>query len=366
MLGPAWNVPPNTDLSNCAPGEAPDGTLLVGVRHHNGEKPGSADSVFRIQTVRRATSAWEAPVTVYATTDRDHAAWEPVFYRSLGQKPPTLRVLYSLERPSTWAPAACAAKTNFPGADIANFSVGSAPLCQGRCVGEARCAAWSWRRADARCWLKAGGHGTAADPALDSGSKLCGMGAVAGSGVAGRREQDIVVQESADSGRSWGPVRAVSSTTGSRDGMPSVVRQADGCITVVFEGFGGTAWGAFTVNSVRSCDDGGSWVRQPVDPYPATREHAPTIALLGDGRAAVASYDHDGSPDTQLQLSADPLVRTADPRWSAPALVVDGPATWPNVFTVAEPNASSSSLWVAYGRGGSAHVAGPLATGWRD
>merc|ERR1712070_998706 len=56
-------------------------------------------------------------------------------------------------------------------------------------------------------------------------------------------DQDIVMQESSDSGKTWGPVRVISRTEGSRDGMPSVVRQEDGCLLCVFEGFGGTYWG---------------------------------------------------------------------------------------------------------------------------
>ena len=89
----------------------------------------------------------------------------------------------------------------------------------------AACAAWSWRRSDGLCWLKDATHGTAADPHLDSGAKLCGAAAPAepagaapaASAAHERLEQDVVLQESADGGRTWGPVRVVSRTVGSRD-----------------------------------------------------------------------------------------------------------------------------------------------------
>lgn len=386
LLGPAWNVPPGTDLSNCAPGAAPDGSLLVGVRHHNGAEAlpppqwgagarpwaWAAASTFRIQVVRQPPGhqAWEAPNTIYATHDRDHAAWEPVFFQSLDGS--VLRVAYSLERPADFSPPACEPQTNYPGADLgAAVSAPSAALCQGRCVGIAECVAWSWRRTDAACWLKGVAHGKVADAALDSGAKLCGAGT--GGSVSGGasvaeaarvaaeprrevargeapREQDIVMQESRDSGRTFGPVRVLSRTAGSRDGMPSVARQRDGCLILVYEGFGGTSWGRFTVNAIRSCDDGVSWRRSSVFPKGGTAvAHAPTVALLADGRGAVASYD--AANNAQLQLSRAPLEGDADAAWGAPRVVVPSPAAWPDAFSTA------GRLWVAYGHGGESLVA---------
>ena len=404
VVGPEWSeLPPGTDLSNCAPGESPGGTLLVGVRHHNGaEEAGgrlgarprrwSSTSTFRIQVARqRNSTTWERATTIYSTTDRDHAAWEPVLFTSLNKT--TLRVAYSLERPASWLPPDCEHDTNYPGSDIAPPAVApSGALCQGRCVSKADCVAWSWRRTDQLCWLKEAGHSSVADPHVDSGAVLCGAGVGGGEGgddevhassaaTAGEamgeaaqlvtpveaatnggrvdewegREQDVVVQESADDGLTWGPVRVISRTAGSRDGMPSVVRQRDGCLTLVHEGFGGTSWGHFTVNAVRSCDDGGTWHPQPVFPTgSAAAAHAPTIALLPDGRGAMASYDD--SNNAQMQTSLWPLNGTEDPGWGAPRVVVPSPAAWPNVFT----DALSSRLWIAFGRGRATQVTGPL------
>jgi len=394
VSGPAWTVPAGTDLSNCAPGAAPDGSLLVGVRHHNGAEAlappqwgagarpwaWTSASTFRIQVVRQPPGhqSWEASNTVYATHDRDHAAWEPVFFQSLDGS--VLRVVYSLERPADFTPPACEPQTNYPGADLVSASAApSAALCQGRCVGVAECVAWSWRRTDSACWLKGAGHGTVADAALDSGAKLCGAGtggeesaamveaaarAAAAEprqgGVAvsrhpdAPREQDIVMQESRDSGRTFGPVRVLSRTAGSRDGMPSVARQRDGCLIVVYEGFGGTAWGRFTVNAIRSCDDGRSWRKTSVFPKGgAAVAHAPTIALLADGRAAVASYDAANA--AQLQVSRSPLEGDTDAVWGAPRVVVPSPAAWPDVFSMG--GGGDERLWVAYGRGGESLVA---------
>lgn len=393
LAGPQWTVSPSTDLSNCAPGVASDGTTLIGVRHHDGaeaidtegasarpQRWSANNSTFRIQVVRAMPNGtgWDSPTTVYSTHDRQHAAWEPVFFRSLDGR--RIRITYSLERPASWSPPACAPGTNFPGGDLAQPSrAGSAAACQGRCTGVAACAAWSWRRTDGQCWLKTPSHGKAADPKLTSGAKLCGAGlgvaahaaASANSGDGAdsgdssgggdgatadvRREQDVVMQESADDGRSWGPVRVVTRTPGSRDGMPSVSRLRDGCLFLVHEGFGGRAWDHFGVSAARSCDDGTTWIKQPVFPrQSAGSAHAPTIALLPSGRAAVASYDE--ANQAQMQLSAWPLNGTTAASWSAPAVVVPAPAAWPNVFA----DARARQLWIAYGRAGLTYVAGPV------
>ena len=381
FAGPIWHVPPNTDLSNCAPGEAPGGTLLVGVRHHTGGEAfappqwgggarpfaWSASSTFRIQITHQImnSASWATPITIYATHDREHAAWEPTFFRSVDGT--VLRVAYSLERPANWSPPACQPRTNYPGADLAAAAPApSAALCQGRCVGVPDCIAWSWRRADSMCWLKGANHSIVADIALDSGTKLCGADertaehfesrqataapVLAAESVMAAREQDIVMQESHDSGHTFGPVHVLSRTAGSRDGMPSVVRQPDGCLTIVYEGFGGTTWGRFTVNAIRSCDDGVSWRHTSVFPKGGTgAAHAPTIAILADGRGAVASYDTNHA--AQLQISSGPLTGDGDSVWGSPRVVVDSPAAWPNIFTLCD------QLWIAFGRGGNSHVA---------
>jgi hypothetical protein len=452
--GPVWeHLPTGTDLSNCAAGVAPDGTMVVGVRHHDGAGSSTAAwhadiargmrprswaveaSTFRIQVVRRNhtargdTAAWETPITVYATTNRSHAAWEPTFFLSRDRS--RLRVAYSLERPADWLPPACLSQTALSGANLSPPALApSAAACQGRCAAAARCAAWSWKR-DATCSLKSVVHGAVAEPAAESGAKLCGAWTgspnLATAGVAngrvprvdghlphlqtarelrhgdgeemGRRhraascttqpekrvegredgpseyleqekgpssalEQDVVVQESVDGGLSWGPVRIVSRTARSRDGMPSVLRQPDGCLTIVHEGFGGASWGHFTVRALRSCDDGDSWTHQAVSPTgggDAPTAHAPTIALLPDGRALVAYYND--AQEAQTQISLRPLNGTQDPGWDSPHTVPEVPssASWPNLFT----DVLHGHAWIAYGHSGSTHVhvAGPIATG---
>jgi hypothetical protein len=88
--GPKFDVLPGSDLSNCAPGEAPNGALVLGVRHHD-----KSSAIFRIQSVRSTDQgrSWDVPSTIYATRLREHAAWEPVFFQSLDGQ--TLRVAYS-------------------------------------------------------------------------------------------------------------------------------------------------------------------------------------------------------------------------------------------------------------------------------
>jgi len=401
LLGPKWAAPPGTDLSNCAPGLAPDGRLVVGVRHHNGAEGQpirgarpqrwNTDSVFRIQVVKRQDDfSWEGPTTPYATIDREYAAWEPVFSTSLDGT--VLRVAYSLERPADWVPPQCEPGTDYPGADLGfAFTASSAYFCQGLCAGEARCVAWSWRRSGFVCSLKASGHGKATDSDVESGAKLCGAGCGASRlcGVdlvevnaeanaevevdgwkrsppqAGPppREQDIVWQESADSGKTWGPVVVLSRTEGSRDGMPSVVRQLDGCLTIVHEGFAsGATSGDFIVSAIRSCDDGSTWSKQPVTRQDSTRHdpnaHAPTIALLPDGRGIVASYDD--AFDIQLQATTRPLRSNDQPLWEAPSVVYPSPGfePWPNIFS----SPVDGMMWLAYnGQGGKAMVS-PLGS----
>ena len=136
--------------------------------------------------------------------------------------------------------------------------------------------------------------------------------------------------------------------------MPSLIRQKDGCLFCVNEGFGGTSWGHFTVNGVSSCDDEKTWVKQRVYPQPSTTTaHAPTVALLLDGRAVVSSYDEPGN--LQLQFSGQPLVGTSQANWVNPVVEVPGPITWPNVFTDAK-----GKLFLAYGNGHGVQVAGPV------
>ena len=132
-------------------------------------------------------------------------------------------------------------------------------------------------------------------------------------------------------------------------------------------GFGGRAWNHFGVSAARSCDDGTTWVKQPVFPrQSAASAHAPTVALLPSGRAAVASYDDADA--AQMQLSVWPLNGTTAASWSAPAVIVPASAAWPNVFTdarVREDNSARESarqqaLWIAYSRAGLTYVAGPV------
>lgn len=201
---------------------------------------------------------------------------------------------------------------------------------------------------------------------LDSGTKLCGAGLGAPfaeadgnksiwrtSGPTAVKDQDIVIHESTNNGVAWGPARVVSRKADSRDGMPSVVRQSDHCILCVFEG---TATGGFKSNSIRSCDDGQTWVRQSVSTSTQTSAgHAPTVAVLPNGYAAVASYDNNN--DIQLQLSAVPLSGTTNAQWSAPTKLITGLAApgWPDVFTD-----ESGQLWLAYADRGT-KVIGPLS-----
>ena len=134
--------------------------------------------------------------------------------------------------------------------------------------------------------------------------------------------------------------------------MPSILRQSDGCLTIVYEGFGGSSWGSFDVNAIRSCDDGHTWVKQPVfmRGTPPPRAHAPTIAMLSDGRGVVSSYDEEG--DARVQFSAAALNGTNEVLWSTPRVAVRGPAEFPEVFT----DALHGRVWLAYGRGGATLV----------
>jgi len=100
-------------------------------------------------------------------------------------------------------------------------------------------------------------------------------------------EQDIVFQRSPDGGASWTPVMSRIHAAGCRNGMPGVTRAADGTLFVIFEQLT-FATNQFTVQSMRSFDDGLTWtqaatVYAPPQPYDAGSPQiilCPVIARL--------------------------------------------------------------------------------------
>ena len=111
------------------------------------------------------------------------------------------------------------------------------------------------------------------------------------------RAQDIVVQESHDSGRSWQPaVRTVVHRNNSRPGMPGVSLLPDNSTLLVFERT--VAWTQFRVEYVRSFDGGRSWDESGLVYAPRGRDAgAPQVAYSSaTSKVYVSFMTNDNHP----------------------------------------------------------------------
>lgn len=180
------------------------------------------------------------------------------------------------------------------------------------------------------------------------------------SGEPARQEQAIVARSSCDGGVTWGPLRVVSATPASRDGMPGVATLDDAgrSLVVVHEGFGGQdgGWGRFGVRSVRSDDGGVTWsdardvyappnrtiydagapavVRSPVN----GRVYASYMTNYPASRAAEGAVGESSWPNgahVAISVSLSPARAGTSPQFPvASSLVVSPtPAYWPSVFS---------------------------------
>jgi hypothetical protein len=113
-----------------------------------------------------------------------------------------------------------------------------------------------------------------------------------------RQEQDIVVRASTDGGFTWGPDELSRiHTPGSRNGMPGIAALSDGSLVAVFEGFWGPGgWGAYTVNSARSFDNGKTWPQRAV-------VHAPVNSSYNSGSPQVAACTGSGGTGSKSRTS---------------------------------------------------------------
>jgi hypothetical protein len=189
--------------------------------------------------------------------------------------------------------------------------------------------------------------------------------------VGGRAEQDIVFQTSTSGGCGWGPVASRVHTDGSRNGMPGVVALPDGSLLVLFEGFWSGVWGAYTVNSARSFDGGGTWVQRRVvhaPPAPAQANAGSPQAAACPGKAcAVFMTDEGGAPGgaqwpagAHAGLLCAPLDAanvSAPIDWAAGGAPATVPAETPTVFWPSFFVAGPQGASVAYqGDDGAAYV----------
>lgn len=166
-------------------------------------------------------------------------------------------------------------------------------------------------------------------------------------------DQLVEMKTSEDGGKTWKNPVTVARKKGSRDGMPGVIRLADGTLFAVFEAQDVSPF-RFVIRAVRSKDDGRTWsatrelVYKPghrVDaPWAAG---APSVVQLRDGRILVSfQTDEDvtyekGEPDRDprhprydyLHHTSFKYVISGDEgkTWSAPTQLAGSPsrpASW--------------------------------------
>lgn len=172
-------------------------------------------------------------------------------------------------------------------------------------------------------------------------------------------DQDIVARRSTDAGKTWSARRVVATQTGSRDGMPSVVKLKDGSLVAVFESFRAPRTAKFVIRTVQSNDGGLTWSRRQdlYVPANATKNAgAPFLTTLSDGRL-VASFmtDEDSASQNWPNHAAVKILGTrgvptfASLSWDRATLetATPAPAYWPALFTT-----KADDVLVLYEKGG--------------
>lgn len=182
-------------------------------------------------------------------------------------------------------------------------------------------------------------------------------------------DQRIEMRTSKDSGKTWRPPTTVARKPGSRDGMPSVVRAADGSLLACFEA-SDTAPFRFVVRIVRSKDGGATWsaerepVYQPVNPSPQRwAAGAPYLACGKDGRLLVCFQTDEDVAYRKGDDRADPaatyryerhtrlkLVTSDDngKSWARPVTIAgapDSPATWGGLCVLRNGTVLAVTTW---------------------
>lgn len=172
-------------------------------------------------------------------------------------------------------------------------------------------------------------------------------------------DQRIEMKVSKDGGQTWGQPITVARKTGSRDGMPGVVRLKNGDLLACFEASDTPPFG-FVIRSVRSQDQGASWSAERELVYrPANSARArwsagaPYLVVRPDGRL-LASFQTD---EDVAYAEGDPRRDPAHPRyaytrqatlkyvasrdegrsWSRPTRLAGGPtdtATWGSLYVL--------------------------------
>ncbi len=151
----------------------------------------------------------------------------------------------------------------------------------------------------------------------------------------------------------------VATQGGSRDGMPSVAKLADGSLIAIFESFRAPSTPKFVVRTVQSKDGGLTWTNRPdlyVPVNASKNAGAPCIVALPDGRL-VASFmtDEDSAAQSWPGQAAVKIVGSkgiptfASVAWDAASVqtAVAAPGYWPALFV-----AKNEDVLVVYGKSG--------------
>ena len=168
-------------------------------------------------------------------------------------------------------------------------------------------------------------------------------------------DQRLEMRSSADGGKIWGRPITVARKRGSRDGMPGVVRRADGTLFAVFEASDLVPY-RFVIRAVRSKDGGKNWsserqlVYKPANPV-RTRwaAGAPTVVQLADGRLLVSFQTDEDVAYSRGNPKRDPSASSYDYLRFATFKCVssyDGGRTWRERVTLAG-TVKEPSLWNA-------------------
>jgi hypothetical protein len=182
-------------------------------------------------------------------------------------------------------------------------------------------------------------------------------------------DQRIEMKASPDGGRTWGPPSTIARKPGSRDGMPAVVRAADGSLLACFEASDLPPF-RFIIRTVGSKDDGLTWtaqrqlVYQPANP---ARQRwaagAPYMVRRQDGRLLISFQTDEDVPYQHGDDRADPaaagyryekhttlkLISGGDGGEPARPLAIagapDSPATWGSLYILRDGRILALTTW---------------------
>ncbi len=162
-------------------------------------------------------------------------------------------------------------------------------------------------------------------------------------------DQDTLVRRSNDGGKTWSNSQIVSDSSNTRDGMSSVVTTSGNTLICVFEVL---INGLFTLWSVTSPDNGGSWGDRKLVYTPTGANNnagSPQVANVGGTLVVSFMTDEDSQLHAWPSGANTKLVTSGDggKTWGNKMTVGQQQTNWPGLFVI-----DDNSLLVLYDRGG--------------